>query len=113
MGIAFLLAVALVALIVVAGLATIIVVAVLRALSLAQPLFIFALPQGLRAEKCWDVMNCPPERRLGCPAYTRGFLPCWLAVRLPGVMSHKRGGCLVCLRNLIHSGRETLSARAG
>jgi hypothetical protein len=31
---------------------------------------------------CWQVQNCPAERRVACPAFERRYLPCWLANQL-------------------------------
>jgi hypothetical protein len=30
---------------------------------------------------CWEVRNCPPERRATCAAFTQPGLPCWQVFR--------------------------------
>jgi len=45
-----------------------------------QMLFLLVLHKGKTkgVQPCWDVQDCPPERRLGCPAweFNAGHL-CW------------------------------------
>jgi hypothetical protein len=35
----------------------------------------------MAAVRCWEVMNCPPEKRATCPAYQNGSHPCWQVLR--------------------------------
>lgn len=42
-------------------------------------------PLGLGAAvaevRCWETSVCPPEKRDGCPAYSRPETPCWQVLR--------------------------------
>jgi hypothetical protein len=31
---------------------------------------------------CWELLNCPPGRRAGCPAYQHAEIACWQVFRL-------------------------------
>ena len=31
---------------------------------------------------CWEILNCPPEKREACPAYARRDVPSWVAIGL-------------------------------
>jgi len=33
-------------------------------------------------EHCWEVLQCPPERREACPAHTHRDIPRWVAIGL-------------------------------
>ncbi len=42
---------------------------------------------------CWEIKNCPPDRRVKCPAYTSS-LPCWQVHRQPN--GYLLEDCLSC-----------------
>ena len=46
-----------------------------------------------KAVRCWEVMNCPPEKRATCPAYQNGKHPCWQIFRNEEGLQEK---CLDC-----------------
>jgi len=50
-----------------------------------------AHPSGLR---CWELRNCPPERRAACAAYARSDIPCWQVFR--DESGRLREACLTC-----------------
>jgi hypothetical protein len=43
---------------------------------------------------CWDVHQCPPERRAACPAYADPDRPCWQVFRQADGRLRER--CLLC-----------------
>lgn len=43
---------------------------------------------------CWEVLNCPPERRVKCPAYQRPEVACWQLLRAAD--GSLRPACLDC-----------------
>lgn len=43
---------------------------------------------------CWEVMNCPPERRMACPVFHNGNQPCWQVFRDPD--GRLKEACLQC-----------------
>jgi hypothetical protein len=50
--------------------------------------------EHIRRPSCWQIKHCPPGRRLNCPAYTRSYLPCWMAVQLAcGEVKHECHNC--------------------
>ncbi len=48
----------------------------------------------VRRSHCWQINHCPMVRRVNCPAYTRSYLPCWLAIQLAGY--EQRHDCANC-----------------
>ncbi len=46
-----------------------------------------------KAIRCWEVMNCPPEKRATCPAYQSDTHPCWQIFRNEDGLQEK---CLDC-----------------
>lgn len=56
-----------------------------------------AQPQGGASRTpCWEVRDCPPERREGCPAYARQGVPCWQVFRSrEGALKEDCLGCAV------------------
>jgi len=55
------------------------------------PLGLGAAPAEVR---CWELSDCPPEKRDSCPAYSRPSVPCWQVFReLDGNLA---SGCLRC-----------------
>lgn len=53
-------------------------------------------------QKCWDIMNCPPDRRVKCPAYNSEDDRCWLIPNtwcggeLQGDVASKQHRCMNC-----------------
>jgi hypothetical protein len=43
---------------------------------------------------CWEVRNCPPEKRESCPAYAHQEFPCWQVFRSPD--GPLKEACLDC-----------------
>ena len=43
---------------------------------------------------CWDMRDCPPEKRGKCQAISRPGVPCWLTMQL--VDGHLSTDCLGC-----------------
>lgn len=54
---------------------------------------------------CWELNNCPPEKRQHCPACTLTDLPCWMArLRADGRLPGRCYGCaLFRTRPAVHS----------
>src|SRR3972149_3084304 len=47
-----------------------------------------------RGPRCWELRNCPPERRANCLAYAQPGFPCWQVFR--GSEGQLREACLEC-----------------
>ncbi len=51
------------------------------------------VPSLVEKPACWEINNCPADRRKDCPGYTSP-LPCWQARRLTN--GYLREECLSC-----------------
>jgi hypothetical protein len=48
--------------------------------------------------RCWETMDCPPERRSNCPALAQAGTPCWQVFRqMNGFLPKNCLGCEVFL----------------
>lgn len=43
---------------------------------------------------CWEMTDCPPEKRAACQAISRPGVPCWLTMQLTS--GHLSDECLDC-----------------
>jgi hypothetical protein len=43
--------------------------------------------------KCWDIHECPPERKAKCPAYLNPNIPCWQAHCVHGQLQEACRAC--------------------
>lgn len=53
-----------------------------------------AAPPVMLGPACWQVHDCPPDRRAECPAFLNAATPCWQLFRDRD--GNLRAGCLVC-----------------
>lgn len=53
-----------------------------------------AVSAALEVLPCCDLMNCPPEKRAGCPAYADRSVPCWQHFR--DGQGRLKQDCLIC-----------------
>lgn len=42
---------------------------------------------------CWDIHDCPPERKSQCPTYLNPSVPCWEAHNVNGQLQEACLGC--------------------
>lgn len=65
---------------------------------------------------CWDVKDCPTDRRDNCPAYPNEGSKCWMVTGTmcggsqQGSFIHKMQKCKACNVYELHSGKEPVAA---
>ncbi len=72
---------------------TILVVQFLRILDARWQMEAESIPTLVEKPACWEVNNCPPDRRRSCPAYVSP-LACWQVRRTDN--GYLREECLTC-----------------
>ncbi len=77
---------------------TVVLVQCLRILDAHWQLEAQSVPTVVEKPACWEVKNCPPDRRKDCPGYVSP-LPCWQAQRTAnGYLREECLGCRVFVR---------------
>jgi hypothetical protein len=61
--------------------------------ALRQAANVGGLTIPLQNLNCWDVHDCPPERKANCPAYLNPNMPCWEAHRVNGQLQEACQNC--------------------